>query len=60
MNHMIWTILYGAYYMNIASIRRKQPKHTSNNLYDTHNRLEHRRNSRRSFRNRNFKQQVPS
>ena len=52
-NHKIWFSI-------IERTCRKHHKHASNNLYDKHNRLEHRRNSRRSFRNRNYKQQVPS
>ena len=45
---------------HIIETHRKHGKHAIYNLYDRHNRLEHRRNSGRSFRNRNFKQQVPS
>ena len=52
-NHKIWFDI-------IQETCRKHHKHANNNLYATHNRLEHRRNSRRSFRNRNYKQQVQS
>ena len=52
-NHKIWFDI-------IQETCRKHHKHANNNLYATHNRLEHRRNSRRSFKNRNYRQQVQS